>query len=700
MAAFERLHPAVQYQVVHGLGFTGLRPVQELAAEKILDGDNAVILAPTAGGKTESAFLPLLSQMVSQHWSPISVLYISPIRALLNNQEARLERLARLVGRRARLWHGETRTAARRAIIQEPPDILLTTAESLEGILMSRRVPTARLFAHLQAVVVDEVHAFAGDDRGGHLMAVLGRLQRHCGRDIQRIGLSATVGNPDEIARWIGTASPRPSVLVRPPSQTRCADLTIDYVGTVENAAVLIERLHPGKKRLVFCDSRAKVERLGELLRGRGVETFVVHSALSREERALAEQAFTERSNCVVVATSTLELGLDIGDLDHVLQLDAPTTVASFEQRLGRTGRRPGATANCTFLCTKDNSLLLATALVRLHRRQWIESVRPPLAAAHLLAHQLMALAMQEEGVPTSAWWGWLEGNPAFSDLDGDARGSVLNHMLERSILAEVDGRYLLGTEGERIYGGKNFLALYSVFESQPSFTVLWGRRVIGSVEFRFVLLAAKPGFSFTLAARAWRVRGIDWQRGLLNVVPTEAGRPPQWEGGAEIWSRDVCEEVRLVLAEDGDDPSWTRRATDRAAQVRHGRGHEAEADSALVPASGGRDWFTFAGARANNLLAAVLQRRLGEKVIANNLRIRFTGDAGASEVAIREARTAAVAALRREDFQAATYAEVYDGRRFNKFQPCLPRHLELAMVAEQIFDVTAARAAVNALAV
>ncbi|MEP7124757.1 MAG: DEAD/DEAH box helicase, partial [Byssovorax sp.] len=207
MSAFDRLSSALQYQIVNTLSYSALRPVQEVAIGPVLDGKNAVVLAPTAGGKTEAAFFPLLSAMDTEDWRPVSVLYLSPIRALLNNQEERVAKLAGLVGRRSFKWHGDTTPSARKAFLRDPTDILLITPESLEAMLISPRVPTRELFAGLRTVIIDEVHSFAADDRGAHLSSLMERLTRFCGRDVQRLGLSATVGNPDEILRWIQGSS-------------------------------------------------------------------------------------------------------------------------------------------------------------------------------------------------------------------------------------------------------------------------------------------------------------------------------------------------------------------------------------------------------------------------------------------------------------------------------------------------------------
>jgi ATP-dependent Lhr-like helicase len=504
VSSFDRLSGALKYQIVNTLSFRELRPVQLQSIDALLDGKNAVILAPTAGGKTEAAFFPMLSLMDDHDWRPVSVLYLSPIRALLNNQEDRVSRYAGLIGRRAFKWHGDTAQGPRKRFLADPTDILLITPESLEAMLMSARVPTREIFAGLRAVIIDEVHAFADDDRGAHLSALLERVTRFCGKDLQRVGLSATVGNPDEILRWIQGSSQREATIVNPGGAKREPELSVDYVGNLENAARVVELLHPGKKRLVFVDSRRQAEQLGHLLRERDVLTFVTHGSLSARERHEAERAFEEGKECVIVATSALELGIDVGDLDHVLQIDSPPGVASFLQRMGRTGRRGGA-ANCTFLATKDDALLQASAIVRLFRQGFVEPVRPSVHAYHILAHQLMALAVQHGGVPPGDWWAWLEGATAFRDVTDEDRQAMVSHMLQAEILADQDGKLWLGREGERRYGKANFRELYAVFDAPRMITVRTGSDEVGVVDAKF--LAAIDSYAergaFMLGGRA-----------------------------------------------------------------------------------------------------------------------------------------------------------------------------------------------------
>lgn len=516
---FHRLSPALQYQIVNTLGFGGLRPVQDMTIDAVLDGRNCVVLAPTAGGKTEAAFFPLLSAMNDEDWRPVSTLYLSPIRALLNNQEDRAAKYAGLLSRRVFKWHGDTGPSHRKAFLSDPADILLTTPESLEAMMMSTRVPARQLFAGLRAVIIDEVHAFANDDRGAHLSAVLERLVRFCGRDVQRIGLSATVGNPEEILRWLQGSSERAAEVISPPKPKAAPEITIDFVGSPPNAAKMIKHLHPGRKRLVFVDSRRGVEELGRLLNEAGVTTYVTHGSLSAPQRRDAEQAFELGSDCVIAATSALELGIDVGDLDHVLQLDSPPSVASFLQRMGRTGRRPGKSTNCTFLCTKDHLALQAAAIVRLQRQGFVEDVRPHRAASHVLAHQIMALSIQLSGVAPDEWWAWLRGATAFVELDKGARRELTEHMLREEILADHGGKLWLGPRGERLYGKRNFGELYAVFSTPRLVTVKWDTREIGTIDAQFLQgLDAEEGVGCSPSAGG-RGRSSTWT-GRARCVP------------------------------------------------------------------------------------------------------------------------------------------------------------------------------------
>lgn len=692
--AVDRLSPAVRYQVANGLGWSGLRPVQALATEAILDGANCVVLAPTAGGKTEAAFLPLLSLMDTEDWRGVSVLYLAPIRALLNNQEARLSKLTGLIGRRAAKWHGDVNESARKRIVDEPPDVLSITPESLEALLLSTRMPARRVLAHLRAVIVDEVHAFAGDDRGAHLVALLERVSRIAEADLQRIGLSATVGDPEVIVSWLSGSSLRPQRVVDAGGARRPPELALDYVGNLDNAAQLVDRLYPGTRRLVFVDSRRRVEELVHRLAQRGVDVYLSHSSLSLSQRTAAEKAFEEGSNCVIVATSALELGIDVGDLDHVIQIDAPSSVSSFLQRMGRTGRRAGTTANCTFLATDDESLLQAAAIIELFRSGFVEPASPSSWSPHVLAHQAIALAMQEQGAAAHAWWSWLEGCAAFRDITAEERDAVVRHMVASDILVEGDARLALGARGEKLYGARNFLDLYAVFSSPRVLRVMHGQNEVGVIDASFLQDRDGASPNFVLAGRPWRLLGIDWRGGTCGVEPAEAGGYPRWFGQPVSLGRPLCQAMRRVLSGAGVDPSWSKRAT-TALQVQ--RETHAFLDGDLLPLDRAEDgrvrWWTFGGGAGNRVLAGLLEQALGTRVSPGNSVITFMDGAAESEVAIRQAIDALAERGPITWADATRLVDPGQRSRLSKFQPCLPPEIEHGFVARETMSVADANA-------
>jgi ATP-dependent Lhr-like helicase len=703
VTAFDRLSPALAYQIVNELGFRSLRPVQDLAIEAVLDGKNCVVLAPTAGGKTEAAFFPILSRMDREDWKPVSVLYLSPIRALLNNQEIRIERYAGLIGRHVMKWHGDVEGGPRKRFLANPADILLTTPESLEAMMMSPRVPTRELFSGLQAVIIDEVHAFAADDRGAHLSAVLERLVSFAGRDVQRIGLSATVGNPDEILRWLAGSSKRDGALVDPKGAKKQASLALDFVGSMSGAATVIRLLHPGRKRLVFVDSRRKAEELAKLLRDQAVDTFLSHGSLSAPERRDAERAFAEGNDCVIVATSALELGIDVGDLDHVLQIDAPSSVASFLQRMGRTGRRDDTAPNCTFLATKDTAVLQVAGIIELHRNGWVEPVQPHSAASHVFAHQVMALGIERSGVPRPDVEALLHGAAAFRGLTVESRNAIIEHMLARGVLSDHDGRLWLGEEGERRYGRANFRELYAVFDAPRTITVLWNAHEIGVVDASFLLALGEAqgvGACFTLGGRAWKVHHIDWKRAVCAVVPSEDGRAARWSGGARFLGYELCQAMRRVLVREELDAACSRRAREVLGSLQAEHAFLRDDPSPIVDSPGEIVWWNFAGGAANVLLSKMLAKEVGERVIVRNTGLRFTGDAARSAQAIREALRRYRDEGRPNEADITEASTPLRGGSISKFEPCVPEALFAPLVARRIIDAGGAKAALDTFSV
>lgn len=627
MTPFERLHPALQHHIVNSLGWSSLRPLQEATIEPILAGDHAVLLAPTAGGKTEAAVFPVFSRMLEDDWHDLSVLYICPIKALLNNLESRLEQYGTLIGRRVGLWHGDVSPGRKNTMLTDPPDLLLTTPESIEVMLVSKRVDHRLFFANLQCVVVDEIHAFAGDDRGWHLLYLLERLNHLAGREVQRLGLSATVGNPDGLAEWLAGRSAQPWHVINPAASSPAEPVVeVDWVGNLRNAALVISRLHRGEKRLVFCDSRSRVEELSLQLRELGVATFVSHSSLSLEERRAAETAFSEGNDCVIVATSTLELGIDVGDLDRIIQIDAPGSVASFLQRIGRAGRRTGTARNCLFLTTKEESFLQCMGLMHLWANNFVEPVEPPPLPFHIFAQQIMALALQEGGIGRSDWRRWFSRLPGFEEFNTPQLEEVIDTMLSKGILYVDQGVLFLGNTSEQEYGRKNFLELFSVFVGPPYVRVLHGRQEIGEVhQSTFILKEDRPTI-LTLAGRSWAAKHVDWSRRVAFVEPTDFKGRSQWIGADQPLSMILSQAIVRAIFADPNPVSLTRRAAELLEDVRERFSWLEEGSTHLIEHDDGScEWWTFAGKLANSALAiAIAMAGSADHISADNFSVTF----------------------------------------------------------------------------
>ncbi|MDW9414207.1 DEAD/DEAH box helicase [Sinorhizobium meliloti] len=672
MNPFEQLHPAIRYHILNTLRWGDLRPTQRDAIAPIHSGEDVLLLAPTAGGKTEAAFLPLLSRATSQSWTGLSILYLCPLKALLNNLEPRLNRYVGFVGRKMGLWHGDVGGPARKRLLRDAPDVLLTTPESVEAILVSARIDHQSLLNGLQAVVVDELHAFASDDRGTHLLAILARLERLAGRRLQRIGLSATVGNPSDLLAWL--TRNRGGRIIGSDAGPPTGDFLADYVGSVENAVTVLSRIHRGERRLIFSDSRARVEELASGLRRAGVRTFVSHGSLSADERRQAEAAFASDPDCAIVATSTLEMGIDVGDLDRVIQVGAPPSVASFLQRMGRSGRRAGTVRNFLCLATNDTELLLALGIARLWQKGYVEPVEPLAQPAHLYAQQVMALALQENGIARSDLNGWL--GTTFETVSTDDRAEIVNHMIATGMLHSDGGVFGLGARAEREFGRRHFGDLVVSFSSPVLLSVMFGRTELGNIH---PLALAPPRddqpIVILLAGRSWRVVEIDWSRRRVSVVADQGEGRARWLGGGRPASFAVCRAAESVIAGAAPGCRLSRRAESKLGQVQE---QLPFVDGTSIPIiHDGKDNFriwTFAGGLTNSALAQAVP---GPPARSDDFCISIR--AGSAAAAID-----ALSRLGQISIRPSFSAELI---RDLKFNTCLPEKIAACTIEVRLFD-------------
>ncbi|MEI9942158.1 MAG: DEAD/DEAH box helicase [Pseudomonadota bacterium] len=688
-SVFARFPERLQHAIANHLGFSSLRAVQELAGQAILDGKNAVVLAPTAGGKTEASIFPVLAQLLESQPSGVGAIYVAPIKALLNNQEVRLGDYTQMVGLDRFVWHGDAGQSQKQSFCREPTALLMTTPESLEVMLMSPRVPVQRLFSSLQSVIIDEIHAFAGTDRGAHLMSVIERLAALSEHDVQRIGLSATVGNPEHIAQWLRGTSQREGVVIDPPKPKAQRQIKILLREDVSDFAREAARETRGKKSLFFCQSRALTEAVADEMRNDSIDVFVHHGSVSKEERQAAEEKFARGTNACIVATSTLELGIDVGGLDLTFQANAPSTVSSFLQRMGRTGRREGTAANMTFLCEDTVSIVQSIALVSLASRGWVESVKDEKRAWPVLVHQLLALTHAHGGISAERCWQLLHQVPDFSGISADEYSALVEHMKTEGYLFEAGGLLSMGPKAERVFGRKNFLELYAVFSSPVLYQVeTEARRALGSLEQNFVDRLVEDMSSFLLGGRAWVVVSVSHEDRLVRVREAPRGKKPSWGGFIpQFLGFELCQEMRSILTSETEYPFVDEKGRQALAEWRADLGALLNREGPLRHDGATVTWWTFAGGRINQTLKYALEWKGGWKVIPDNFSLRIEGD-GVSHGAVVDQ----IQLLARPEFWSATETRdklrsLVPEYRLSKFQRALPDRWQSELVGAYLLD-------------
>lgn len=693
--AFARLHPSLRYVIETSLGWRTLRPIQEEAIGAILSGATTLVLAPTAGGKTEAAVFPLLSRILDDTWAPTSVLYIAPLRALLNDLGERLSEVTGQLGLSVGVWHGDVGQSQRRRIAAAPPDVLLTTPESLE-VLLSMASPERRaLLLGLRAVVVDEIHAFFGVDRGTQLLSLLERLTVSLDRDVQRIGLSATIGNPVELLEWLRGSTREPGKLVQVARSAERAEVfELHYRESLPGVVAEIARF-VGEKTIVFCRTRSDVEELTHALAAAGHSVWAHHSALSRETREDAETEFRAAAAGALVATSTLELGIDIGDLDRVVQIDAPTTVASMLQRLGRTGRR-GGPAMMTFVATNQEQLMLAGALLKLHAVGWVEPLVPPWQPFPVLAQQLLATVLQTGGLSRSELADRLSDNAAFTRIGRPDIDRLIGHLLATAVLQVVDGSLTFGEHGERRFTYREFTRLASVFQSTESVTVQASDREVGTLDRWFVdEMIARNRSTFLLNGRAWHVVGWPESGSDLAVTPAAVADAPLFVGSGLVLSRAVMQSIRGMLAStepletalpDGTRLSEAAKAQFAALRAASEPQTLARAASSLIDDGATAQLFTYAGLRANRLVSDLIFEPIAVKTTITNTGVRYKAkDVTANHVSTR------FTALSGSNLEAERFGLPSHAAATAKFFDLLDAAAQRRFSHERLYDVAGA---------
>ncbi len=631
MNTFEQYAPFVQ-DYIYRNGWQSLRGIQVAAAEVIFNTDeNLLLTASTASGKTEAAFFPIITQFFRDPPSSVGCIYIGPLKALINDQFSRLTDLCYEADIPVWHWHGDVAQSHKEKLMKHPSGILQITPESLEALLLHKHAANPRLFHDLRYIVIDEVHSLLRGDRGGQTLCLIERLSRLAGVNPRRIGLSATVGDPEGTGAFLSLGTGRQTLIPKIKAQGAKWRLSMEhfYVKDVQAAEgrevtdylpALAEKTDDapanadpgigyiyehtrGKKCLVFVNSREECEAVTTTLRRycerqHQPDRFLIHHGnLSASYRETAEGVMKDESQCMTtVTTSTLELGIDIGRLERAFQIDAPWTVSSFLQRMGRTGRRE-APAEMWFVIREDEpevrammpttipwKLLQGIALVQLYlEERWVEPPRLNRLPFSLLYHQTMSTLSSCGELSPRALAERVLSLHYFHRITQEDYKVLLRHLIETDHIQTTEqGGLIVGLAGERVVNSFKF---YGVFVESEEYTVRCETQELGTV------VSPPPvGEKVAIAGHVWEVLDIDHKRHLVYCKQVKGSVPAYFGECPGDLHTKILERMRLVLSEDWTYPYLMKNAVARLQQARYTASHSGAAEKNLI-CLGGKMW-------------------------------------------------------------------------------------------------------------
>ncbi|MFY2556855.1 DEAD/DEAH box helicase [Corallococcus terminator] len=646
--SFHRLHPKVR-RWVWSQGWKELRGIQEAAIAPIIEGTQDVILsASTASGKTEAAFLPICSRLAEDSGGSVRTIYIGPLKALINDQFERLDGLCEGLGIPVHRWHGDVSQGHKSRLLKSPAGILLITPESLEALFIRQGSALASLFSGLEHIVIDELHAFIGTERGCQLRSLLHRVELTLRRNVPRVGLSATLGDMSLAAEFLRPGAGEQVKLCNADSgggelllqlrgyRTRAPDVRRLASGADEESeeglpedehdvgAHLFKTLR-GTHNLVFANSRRNVELYADLLRRMCEqaqlpnEFFPHHGNLSKELREEAEAALKAKQRPVtLVCTTTLEMGIDVGAVQSIAQVGVPPSVASLRQRLGRSGRKGGPAVLRLYLQEAELTstspltdqlrvrLLQSVAMLELLLTNWFE---PPASGAFhfsTLVQQLLSLIAQHGGVKAGeAFSALCQGGP-FARVSREDFVHFLRGLGQRELLSQSsDGTLLLGRIGERLV---NHYSFYAAFASVEEFRLVASGRTLGTMPIDQPLFV---GTYLIFGGRRWRVLAVQADEKVVELEPAPSGRVPMFEPASVGGVHDrVREQMRTVYASDGVPRYLDARAQELLAEARANFQRWGLAERSIVTSGREVHVFPWAGDAVVHTLALSLQAR------------------------------------------------------------------------------------------
>ncbi|MCL9806930.1 DEAD/DEAH box helicase [Flavobacterium amniphilum] len=550
-----------------------LRPIQDAAIQRIIStNENYILASRTASGKTEAAFLPILSK-VDFSEQGVQVLYISPLIALINDQFYRIEELCEYLEVTVTKWHGEANKTLKEKIIKDPNGIVLITPESLEAMFVNKPYNVKHLFSNLKYVVIDEIHYFVGSDRGTQLKSILSRLQDLNSSKFKIIGLSATIGDYEDAKKFTGDAL-QTKVLRDKTSKeidtefryfkNEGAELPLDllkdlYIETKDNKVLIFPNSRGRAEELAV-----KLKKISERVKGHS-NYFSHHSSVDKEVREYVEYFAknNKRNNFCISCTSTLELGIDIGSVDEVVQIDATNSIASLIQRVGRSGRQDGAKSSLFLYATHQWSLLQSLACWGLYKEGFIEPSESMNLAYDILLHQALSITKGYSGIKLSDLIKKLKSNFAFNDIEAVDIEEILNHLIEIDFLEKLQDEVIVGIEGEKIVNSRDF---YSAFTVEENFKVVNAGNKVGEIPYT---PQVREDENILLAAKIWKIQFVDFKAKKIEVIPAKDGKKPKFNGGGGIVHQKIREKMFQILFNNEEFPELNQSAGDELEQMR-----------------------------------------------------------------------------------------------------------------------------------
>lgn len=553
-----------------------LRPIQAAAIDKIISTNSNYILASrTASGKTEAAFLPILSK-TNFNKRGVQVLYISPLIALINDQFYRIEDLCKDLEIKVTKWHGEAKRSLKNELIKNPEGVVLITPESIEAMFVNSPYNVYALFENLKYIVIDEIHSFLGVDRGTQLMSLLSRLQEINKNRIVTIGLSATIGNENyiEAKKFTGYTSETKVLLDKTKKETE-AKFKYFENNTKELSLDLLKDLYSetnNNKVLIFPNSRGRTEEIAVKLRKlsdrvNGHKNYYSHhSSVDKEIREGIEffAKNNERFNFCICCTSTLELGIDIGSVDKIVQIDSTHSVSSLVQRIGRSGRKEGEKSYLCLYATNKWSFLQSLACWLLYKADFLEPIKIAVKPYDILLHQMLSIEKQLSGCNRLDLVERLKSNFAFREITEDDINCIIDFSIEKDYLEVLQNDVILGVDGENIVNTREF---YSVFKTEVNFKVTNAGRRIGEIPFS---PQVRIDENILLAARIWKIRDIDFKGQKIDVVPAPDGKNPIFFGGGGDIDPIVRKEMLRILKCDENYPELNEASSAILQELRY----------------------------------------------------------------------------------------------------------------------------------